>query len=131
MKYIYIYIICFLFVFFPRNNFSQDIKPQLKQTMKLNKINIYSKNKFIKVLPRDGFIIKINGDKNRNVVITLEDQKDNNEIEIIEFNLEKNIIRLNNHGEGVFRIGALIAITNKLQPGFKRSRIKAKFKYID
>lgn len=128
---IYIFIICFIFISFPKMSISKGIKLQLKQSINLNNLTFTSKNKLIKVRPRDGFIIEIKGEKESRIVIELDAKEDNNGIKIVEFNPEKKIIRLNKNGEGTFRIGALIAVKNILQPGLHCSEVRAKFKYVD
>lgn len=128
---IYMFLICFIFVFFPKNSLSEGIKPQLKQSIHLNNLTFTSKNKLIKIRPKDGFIIEIKGEEERRIVIELDKKEDNNGIKIVEFNPEKKIIKLNKNGEGTFRIGALIAVKNILQPGLHSSEVRAKFKYVD
>lgn len=128
---VYMFIIGFIFAFSHKNIFSEGIKPQLKQSINLNNLTFTSKNKLIKIRPRDGFIIEVKGEKRRRIVVKLDKKEDNNGIKIVEFNPEKKIIRLNENGEGTFRIGALIAVKNILQPGLHRSEVRAKFKYVE
>lgn len=128
---IYMYMIYFIFIFFPKISFSNGIKLELKQSIKLNDLAFTSKDQLIKIKPRDGFIIEVKGKKESRIIIELEKKEDNNGVKIIEFDLEKKIIRLNKNGKGTFRIGALIAVKNVLRPGRHYSEVRAKFRCID
>lgn len=128
---IYISIICFFFTFSHKDIFSKDINLQLKQSIKLNNLAFTSKNRLIKIQPRDGFIIEVKGKKEKRIVIVLDIKEKNNGIKIVELNPEKKIIRLDKNGRGTFRIGALVAVKNILQPGSHHSEVRAGFRYVD
>jgi hypothetical protein len=127
----YVSIICFFFTFYHKDIFSKDINLKLKQSIDLNNLAFASKNRLIKIQPRDGFIIEVKGKKEKRIVIVLDIKQENNGIKIVELKPEKKIIRLNKNGMGTFRIGALVAVKNTLQPGLHYSEVRARFKYLE
>ena len=114
-----------------RTIFSSDIRLKLKQSVELKDLYFSSRGRLIKIDPRDGFIIEVEGKGKSMVGITIESIEEMDGIKVVELTPEKKEIKLDKRGRGVFKIGALIVVNKFLRPGKHLSEIKFRVKYLD
>jgi len=105
----------------------QDIT--VERSIKLGKIAQSGKSRVEVVKPKDGFILKVRGRKNGIVKIEVEDISDLNGFKVVEIIPEEEWLKLDEKGEGIFKIGAKIIIPGFIAPGRHKSKIRARIAY--
>lgn len=108
---------------------SKDLDITVERSIELGKITPSGKNRIKVIKPKDGFILKVRGRKNSIVRLEVDYIKDLGGFKVVEIIPEDEWLKLDEKGEGKFRIGAKIIIPGFIAPGRYKSEIRARVAY--
>lgn len=111
-------------------SFSRELDLRLKQSINLKNLSFITRKRLLNIKPEDGFIIEVRGERDSLVKIELEGEGEGEWLRVVEYRPEREIIRLDNNGEGTFKVGLLIVLKGVLPPGNHISEVKAEVSYL-
>jgi len=97
-----------------QSSFGKELR--VKKIENINLGEVLLKKDTIKVSPKNGFLIEVKGQKNKQIKILTDLRKINQRdfpIKLVKVQYENEIITLSRNGKGVFRVGGIFNISNR------------------